>query len=262
MTSSAPTSQADVLAAAADPAACPDRLDEQLLQTQKLAALGTMAAMLAHEYNNILTRVINYAENALTHPDDRSLAQKALQRILDNAHKAAEVCQSLFDFSGRGDSARRPVALADLVREAINCLGRDPAKDNIAVRSRVAPGLTVMGNPALLQQVLYNLLLNARQAILSDGRRGGQLTIAGERTRDGRVELRVSDTGCGIPPQDLARIWTPFFSTKSSEQRSDLKGVGLGLPICRSIVQDHGGEISVDTEVGVGTTFAIRLPGN
>ncbi|MCG3178951.1 MAG: Sensor protein FixL [Phycisphaerae bacterium] len=245
-----------------DPRSWTGEFAEQILQTQKLAAMGTMAAMLAHEFNNILTRVINYAENSLGSPDDRELADRSMQRILDNANKAAEICQSIFDFSGRGDERRRPVVIADIVREAVNCLGRDPAKDNIAVRSRVAPDITVMGNATLLQQVVFNLLLNARQAILATSRRGGQLTLAGERTPDGGVELRVSDTGCGIAAEHLEKIWTPFFSTKNSEERTDRKGIGLGLPICRSIVQDHGGTITVASEPGVGTTFTIRLPGN
>jgi signal transduction histidine kinase len=235
---------------------------EQIRQTQKLAAMGTMAAVLAHEFNNLLTRAINYAESALMQPDDVHSVKRSLTRILDSCSHAAQISRSIFDFSGTGDESRRPVALVELVSEAVNCLGRDPAKDNIAVRSRIAPDVTVVANRVLLQQVIFNLLVNARQAILADGRQGGRLTVSADRTADGRVELRVADTGCGIAPEDLQRIFKPFFSTKSAEGPGERRGVGLGLAICRSIVEEHGGEIIVESELGVGTTFTITLPGN
>jgi len=236
--------------------------EEQLRQTQKLAAMGTMAAMLAHEFNNILTRILNHADHALNYAADAELTAKALRRIHENAGRAAEISRSIFDFAGSAEDRRRPVNLALLAREAINCLGRDPAKDNIAIRCRIAPDLVVLANATLLQQVLFNLVLNARQAILSTSRRGGQLTLAADRHADGRVVIRVNDTGCGIPPANLANLFEPFFSTKTAAARSDRKGIGLGLAICRSIIVEHGGAIEVDSVLGEGTTFTITLPGN
>lgn len=245
-----------------DPSKWPADWPAQLVQVQKLAAMGTMAAMLAHEFNNILTRAINYAEHALHYPDDRELTRTALGKIMENCGRAGEICRSIFDFAGASDGRRRPVSLAKLAADAINCLGRDPAKDNIAIRCRVSPELTVQADGTLLQQVLYNLLLNARQAILARDRRGGRITLSADRTPDGRVELRVSDTGCGIAPADLPKIWQPFFSTKRASDKADKKGIGLGLAICRSIISEHDGTIDVTSTPGAGTTFTIRLPGN
>lgn len=245
-----------------DPSQWPADWAEQLVQVQKMAAMGTMAAMLAHEFNNILTRAINYADQAMRYPDDRALTATALSKIMESCNKAADISRSIFDFSGKSDERRQPVALAKLVADAITCLGRDPARDNIAIRTRVAPDLTVLADSTLLQQVLYNLVLNARQAILARDRKGGRITVSADRDEAGRVVIRVADTGCGIAPENLSQIWKPFFSTKSKDAKTDRRGIGLGLAICRSIVQDHGGTITVDSAVGQGTTFTISLPGN
>ena len=238
---------------------------DQLVQVQKLAAMGTMAAMLAHEFNNILTSAMNHADHALRYAEDRELTRESLTKIMANCGRAADICRSIFDFSGRSDERRRPVAVAKLVQDAITCLGREPAKDNIAIRCRIAADVTVHADPTLLQQVFFNLILNARQAILSPargGRRGGRITVSADRDDAGQVVVRFSDTGGGIPPEVLKHIFTPFFSTKSKSDRSDRKGIGLGLAICRTIVADHAGQITVESTVGQGTTFTIRLPGN
>ncbi len=237
---------------------------EDLIQLQKLAAMGTMAAMLAHEFNNLLTRAINQADGARATLDDRERTADALKKILDSCGRAAELSRSILDFAGRSDARFRPVAVLKVVSEAIQCLGRDPAKDNIAIRCQVPAGLTVQANATLLQQVLYNLVLNARQAILGHGgptRRGGRITVSADR-RNGQVLIRVADTGCGIAPEDLPRIFTPFFSTKSGHARADRRGIGLGLAICRAIVVEHGGAIEVQSTPGQGSTFTLCLPGN
>ncbi len=241
-----------------------------IVHLQKLAAMGTMAAMLAHEFNNLLTRAINHADQALLYPDDRALGEQSLRRIMDNCSQAAEISQSIYDFAGKGDGEvslsrrRRPVAVGHVVSQAIACLGRDPAKDNIAIRCCVPPDLAVQGSATLLQQVVYNLVLNARQAILSKARRSRtaeKITVSGQRDGDGRVVLRIADTGCGIQPQDLDKVFLPFYSTKSAESRTDRKGIGLGLAICRFIIAEHGGTIAAKSAVGAGTTFTLSLPG-
>ena len=235
---------------------------EPLIQLQKLAAMGTMAAMLAHEFNNILTRATNYAEHALNHDDDRDLVRNSLTKIVENCAKAGQICRSLFDFAGKSDERRRPVAIARLVNDAISCLGRDPARDNIAIRFRVPPDLTVQADGTMLEQVFYNLILNARQAILSASRRGGRITVSADRDESGSVVCRIADTGGGIPADVLPHIFEPFFSTKSKSAQSDRKGIGLGLAICKSIIANHGGTIAVESTVGQGATFTITLPGN
>ncbi|MDD4891454.1 MAG: HAMP domain-containing sensor histidine kinase, partial [Phycisphaerae bacterium] len=208
------------------------------------------------------TRAINHADQALRYPEDRGLTNTSLNKILESCNKAAEISRSIFDFAGKSDDRRRPVALAKLVADAITCLGRDPAKDNIAIRMRVSPDITVHADGTLLQQVLYNLVLNARQAILARDRKGGRITISADRDEAGRVVARIADTGCGIAPEDLPKIWKPFYSTKSKNDRCDRKGIGLGLAICRSIIADHGGTITAESAIGVGTTFTVTLSGN
>jgi signal transduction histidine kinase len=137
-------------------------------------------------------------------------------------------------------------------------LARDPQKDGIALRVQVQPDLIVHGDPVQLEQVLLNLLINARQAMLG---KGGSLTVKASKTEDGgEIKIQVIDTGPGIPEKLLPKIFQPFFTTKGTAKPGESKGTGLGLAICREIVEHHRGRIDVASEVGKGTTFTIFLP--
>ena len=141
-------------------------------------------------------------------------------------------------------------------------LARDPKKDGLSLRVQVQPELTVCGDPVQLEQVLLNMLINARQAILDSAvSRGGSITIkAFEVEAEDVVKIQIIDTGPGIPEKLLGRIFEPFFTTKGTAKKGEAKGTGLGLAICKEIVEHHKGRIEVQSTVGKGTTFSVILP--
>jgi signal transduction histidine kinase len=183
--------------------------------------------------------------------------RKALTKTLDRAAAMRNMVDRVVGLARQSDTVIKAVAIRAVADEAIGCLGRDLTKDNIAVDIRIDPQLTCRANDNQLLQVLFNLVTNARHAML--GRRG-RLTVDAATRPDGLVEINVRDTGCGIPAENLAEIFDPFFSTKGNGDRPERRGLGLGLPISRDIVEDFGGRIEVSSEVGVGTTFTILLP--
>jgi signal transduction histidine kinase len=239
-----------------------DRLREQLCESQRLATIGTIAAVIAHEFNNLLTPIVSYSQFALqsaqSDKPDQELIKKALNKAFQSSSKAGKICTSMLGLA-RGESAFGQVTIQELVDETLSVLARDPAKDGIALRVQVQPGLSVSGDPVQLEQVLLNLLINARQAML--GGRGGSITIRAQLTENGgEVRLQVIDTGPGIPEKLLPKIFQPFFTTKGTTRKGETRGTGLGLAICKEIVEHHKGRIVVQSEVGRGTTFSIYLP--
>jgi signal transduction histidine kinase len=228
----------------------------QVQEAQRLATLGTLAGILAHEFRNALTPVLNYAQLALQDADP-AFRDKALNKIMENAGRAASLAERVLDFSRGPDDDRGPVELIVLVREALACLGRDPAKDNVAVQLDVPDGLSVHGDRGQLLQVLVNILLNALQAMR--GRRG-ELRIAATTQPGGRnAVLAISDTGMGIPPENIDRIFQPFFTTRTGGPEGT-RGTGLGLSVCRDIVAEHGGQIRAESTPGEGSKFTLILP--
>jgi signal transduction histidine kinase len=230
------------------------QLEDQLIRSQRLAALGTMANMIAHEFNNILTPIVSYAQYALKQ-NDTDLMKKALTKAYENGKEAAEVCQQLLSF-GRGDQLAKTCNADQVIQATIKCLVRNPAKDNITLQLDLAEGLTVPIEPCMLQQVIYNLILNARDAMLG---KQGRLKIAARTGDENKVKITVADNGPGINPSILTKIFDPFFTTKNKtgETRG---GSGLGLAVSKHILQRAGGSISVESELGKGTTFTIELP--
>jgi len=236
-----------------------DFLREQLTESQRLATIGTIAAVIAHEFNNLLTPIVSYSQYALASAQsdtpDMALIKKALTKSFQSSDKAGKICASMLALA-RGESSFADVSVQKLVDEVMLVLARDPQKDGIALRVQVQPGLNVCGDAVQLEQVLLNLLINARQAMLG---KGGSLTIKASRD-NGSVKIQVIDTGPGIPPELLPRIFEPFFTTKDSTRKGETRGTGLGLAICKEIVEHHQGRIEVSSEVGKGTTFTINLP--
>jgi len=230
------------------------RLREQLVHAQRLAAMGTMATMIAHEFNNILTPLLNYAQYALQQ-DDPPFMRKALEKVVTNGEKASAICKRIMGFAAP-DGDQGDTDVGRIIHEALQCLVRDPAKDSITVREQIEPGLFADIHPICLQQVMYNLIINARQAMLN---RPGVLTLSARR--EGRnVKIVVKDTGCGIGEQHLPHIFDPFFSTKRHADRPDKRGIGLGLSISKELITEAGGSISVKSTPGQGTAFTILLP--
>jgi signal transduction histidine kinase len=238
-----------------------DALQEQLTESQRLATIGTIAAVIAHEFNNLLTPIVSYSQYALQSAEgenpDMALIRKALSKAFQSSSKAGKICQSMLGLA-RGESFFADVEVQKLVDEVLLVLARDPQKDGIALRVQVQPGIKVHGDPVQLEQVLLNLLINARHAMLG---KGGALTIKASSSDDANeLKIQVIDTGPGIPEKLLGKIFQPFFTTKGTAQRGEAKGTGLGLAICKEIVEHHKGRIEVQSEVGKGTTFSIHLP--
>jgi signal transduction histidine kinase len=241
-----------------------DSLRQQLTESQRLATIGTIAAVIAHEFNNILTPIISYSQYALQSaesdkPDDE-LIRKALSKSFQGATKAGKICASMLGLA-RGESTVGPVSVQRLVDEVLLVLARDPQKDGLALRVQVQPELNVVGDAVQLEQVLLNLLINARQAMLG---KGGSITIKAntQLETEGKPEVRIQviDTGPGIPEKLLPKIFQPFFTTKGTTKKGEAKGTGLGLAICKEILDHHKGRIEVESTVGKGTTFSLYLP--
>lgn len=232
-------------------------LQEQLVATQKLSTLGTMACLIAHEFNNILVPMINYAELALKNHEDMDLMRQALEKTIKHGNRAALIIQSMMSLVQNQTNNREQVKLADVIEECFQCLARDFTKDNIKVEISVPENLLIYALPGQLQQVLLNLIINARQAMLDAG---GNLTIKAWRLNDHQVGIQVGDTGCGIEPHIINRIFEPFFSTKRQVKMQDQQGAGLGLSVCKNIVEAHGGTISVQSRPRAGALFTIILP--
>lgn len=238
-----------------------DLLRDQIAESQRLATIGTIAAVIAHEFNNLLTPIVSYSQFALqsaqSDQPDMDLVRKALTKAFQSSTKAGRICQSMLSLA-RGQSSLGSVGVQELVDETLVVLARDPQKDGIALRVHIEPDLQVQGDVVQLEQVLLNLLINARQAMLG---RGGSLTIKAVRTEEQtQARIQIIDTGPGIAEKNLPRIFEPFFTTKGTAQKGETKGTGLGLAVVRQIMEHHLGRIEVQSEVGRGTTFSLYLP--
>ena len=231
----------------------------QLVQSGKMAAVGELAAGVAHELNNPLSVVLTYSvllQEKLDRASEETRSQLAgFAERLDLMKTSSERCKTIIDnlllFSRQDETEISLVDPADLLARTFDLIGSQLRRRNIALNLEVEDGLPPLrGNFNQLQQVLTNLAINAKQAMTE----GGELDV-GARQREGRCELTVADTGPGIPPELQARVFEPFYTTKPIGQ-----GTGLGLAIAYGIVEGHGGEITVESAVGEGTTFRIRLP--
>jgi len=236
-----------------------DELKSQLGHLQALANIGTTTCMIAHEINNLLTPLSNYAAMALQDRKDAELTEKALVKSARNGERIRKIMDSLLAVANGQCNQKEQCELAGLVDEVFGSLGRDFNKDGIRVEARIPEGLKVFAVPVQLQQVLMNLILNSRDAMMLE--RGGVLTIEAGRAGD-FVKILVRDTGCGINSRDIDRIFEPFFTTKKGDGWRQGSGTGLGLAFCRTVVESHKGELSVKSEPGHGTEFEIKLPNN
>jgi signal transduction histidine kinase len=214
--------------------------------------------MIAHEINNLLTPLANYAALATQNPEDKKLAEKVLDKTVRNCQRAAKIMQSMLAMANGQKQQRETVSAKALVEEVFTCLCRDFNKDRIRVEIQVDEGLQMTCIPVQIEQVLMNLILNARDAMLPGG---GTLRVSAA-TDEEHLNLIVSDTGTGITPENLKNIFRPFFTTKTGTNRpaGSTSGSGVGLAFCRRIVDAHGGEITVQSQIGQGSTFTVRLP--
>jgi PAS domain S-box-containing protein len=231
------------------------RLEQSVQESEKLAAIGALAAGVAHEINNPIGIMTSRMELILEEADRAGLplpVRDDLQVLQRNAHRVGRITQGLLSFARRGSGGRQPTDLNAVVAETLLLFESHAVKAGVKVERRLAVPLPAVAADAnQLQQVLLNLLNNARDALGDHGEIHVETGPA--PTRPGWVRLAVTDTGPGIPPDLLGRVFVPFFTTKPG-------GTGLGLPISYRIVKDHGGLLEVQSEPGAGTAFSILLP--
>lgn len=233
-----------------------ETLKQQLAHAQRLTALGELVSTTTHEFNNVLMTIINYAKMGLRHKD-AATREKAFEKILAAGNRAAKITNSILGMARNRSAQQEPTDLAQLVDDTLLLLEREMNKYRIAVERQFQPVPPAVVNGNQIQQVLLNMLTNARQAMPGGGRIWIKLLYdAGTRT----VDLVIRDNGSGIPPETLPRIFDPFFSTKSGPDQSGKGGTGLGLSACREIIDAHRGRIRVESSIGKGTAFTIKLP--
>jgi two-component system, NtrC family, sensor kinase len=229
--------------------------ERRLIQAEKLAAVGEMAAGIAHELNNPLTTVTGFTELVLDDLPGNAENRPDLELVLREARRARDVVRRLLDFSRRSESERTRVDLNELLDDVLSLTNHLMHTSGIQVEVTMGKNLPwVSVDRNQMKQVILNLFHNAIQAMPV----GGQLFLRTlQRQRGGRkwVTVSIKDTGAGIAPEHRERIFEPFFTTKSGQG-----GTGLGLSITYGIVADHGGEIEVESELGNGTCFTVWLP--
>jgi two-component system NtrC family sensor kinase len=236
----------------------------QLYQSEKLASVGRLAAGVAHEINNPLTGVLTYSSYLLKRANGNAEMKDDLEVIVRETKRCREIVKDLLDFARQSPPEKHPVKINDVIAYAVRIVQNQLLMYHIKLEQSLQADLPLINADAnQIQQVLVNLLVNAGDAI---GENGGVISLttklcdaaanatAGLSQAKAHVQINVSDTGCGIPTENLPKLFEPFFSTKGQ------KGNGLGLAVVWGIIEKHNGKITVESEAGKGTTFKILLP--
>ena len=233
-----------------------ETLKQRLIHAQKLAALGELVGTTTHEFNNLLMTILNYARMGLRHNDDAT-REKSFNKILIASERAAKITNNILGMARNRSESLEPTDIVRLIEDSLLLLEREMNKYRIRIDKQFAPVPEAMAIGNQIQQVLMNLLTNARQAMPS----GGEILLQLSHDSDANtVDIMVRDSGSGIAPDKLRQIFDPYFSTKSGPDASGKGGTGLGLTACRDIIKAHNGRIRVDSTVGKGTAFTIKLP--
>ncbi|TFG56204.1 MAG: hypothetical protein E4H35_05040 [Candidatus Aminicenantes bacterium] len=228
-----------------------EKAQRQLIQTEKMASLGQLAAGVAHELNNPIGTIMMFSRVLQREMDQNNKWQKDITLVVQEADRAAKIVKDLLSFAKETKIRPGLVSINRVIEEALSLLVNQSLFHNIEVVTYLDPSLpTTFADPDLLKQVLFNIILNGAQAM--DGR--GALTVKSLSVDNGRrIKIRIQDTGKGIPEKHIPRLFDPFFTTKE-------KGTGLGLALVYSIVSKHKGAVSVESQLGKGATFIILLP--
>ena len=230
-------------------------LETQLAQADKLSSIGLLAAGVAHEINTPLAVISSYAQMLSKQLKADPRLGPVLDKITQQSFRAAEIANGLLNFSRTSTTEFRETNLNQVIRDTLSLLDHQFKTAQIIVDLDLAEQLpAIHGNPGKLQQVFLNLLLNAKEAMPG----GGRLRVA--TLANGHVEAVVNDSGSGIAPEHLKRIYDPFFTTKTTPRPGDRRGTGLGLSVSYGIIQEHAGKIHVESAVGAGTTFHLEFP--
>ena len=228
---------------------------DQILRSERLASLGRLAAGVAHEMNNPLSGILLFTQSLLKRTKDDLSVQEDLKVIEQEIIRCSRIVRSLLDFSRENKPKKVPTQINRVIENTLSLVGNQADFHNIRIIKELHPSMPEMPlDDNQMQQVLMNIILNAADAMSE----GGTLTITSSlSSQDNCVEIKITDTGCGIPEKLIDRIYDPFFTTKESK-----KGTGLGLAVSYGIIKKHQGFILVESEEGKGTTFTIRLPIN
>lgn len=237
-----------------------DSLQQQLQHSHRLATVGTLAAGIAHEINNIMTPVLAYAQLARADPHDAALQVKALDRAIAGAESASRIAQAVLGFT-RTDDDLEHANVSEAIDAALACLARDPSKDGTQLDISVDRDADVRIAPLALQQVLLNLILNAVTAMCP---KRGSLRISVAQHVDGTTRITLADTGPGIPRHLLPILFEPFVTSPAQPDHSRAAeaatGSGLGLAVCKRLVEKVGGSIEARSNPGEGAAFTFTLP--
>jgi PAS domain S-box-containing protein len=227
------------------------KMQEALLQSEKLAAMGRLTSQIAHELNNPIYGIMNTLELLKTEIPPESKRRRILELSLSEIQRLSEMLRNMLSFSKPEEEKRRPVKIDELIEGILLVMEKQMKESNIQVEASFDPDVPeIMASTNQMRQVMLNILKNAKEAMP----KGGTLFVKTSK-EDNKVLIYIQDTGIGIPEEIKDKIFEAFFTTKQK-----VKGVGLGLSVCYGIIKDHGGEIKVESEVGKGTTFTIRLP--
>ncbi|MDM8521865.1 response regulator [Desulfococcaceae bacterium HSG8] len=239
-------------------------IEDQLRQSQKMEAIGTLAGGIAHDFNNILTGILGYAELGLMGSDPGNPVMNKLEAIRKSGERARDLVARILAFSRAEEQVASPVRVDLILREALKLL-RPAIPSTIEIQQRIDKNCTILGDPTRIHQVIMNLCTNANHAMYASGgvldlslaivKIGGESAVPLRIPPGGYVKLTVSDSGPGIPRENLARIFDPYFTTKEKS-----KGTGLGLSVVHGIVRSHGGTVTVKSKIGSGTEFEVYLP--
>ena len=231
-------------------------LESQLTQAEKLSSIGLLAAGVAHEVNTPLAVISSYAQLLSKQINDDAKLGPLLEKITRQTFRASEIVNNLLNFSRTGATEFSAIDLNKIIAETLALLEHQLKTSHIKVETELYPGLPLIhGNAGKLQQVFLNLFLNAKDAMAG---RGGILSIA---TLNGdSVQVNIRDSGAGIEPENINKIYDPFFTTKNVPREGQSRGTGLGLSVTYGIIQEHAGKIRVDSKPGQGTTFQLEFP--
>lgn len=231
-------------------------LNAKLNDVQRLTALGELVGTTTHEFNNILMTIINYAKMGMRQPDEQART-RSLKKILESGERAAKITNSILGIARNRNDRFEPIDLEAIIKDAMLLMERELRKYRIRVYLQLSAIPRTLANGNQIQQILLNLLTNARQAIVD----GGEVVVRLEHDPEsGMNQLTVRDDGKGIPADQLRKIFNPFYTTKTGPDGSGKGGTGLGLSACRNIIEKHGGRVRVESTVGKGTAFIIKLP--
>jgi two-component system NtrC family sensor kinase len=235
-------------------------LEAQLTQSEKLSSIGLLAAGVAHEVNTPLAVISSYTQMLTKQLRDDTRLAPVLEKITQQTFRASEIVNGLLNFSRTSGAEFVSIDLNQLLHDSAILLDHQFKTARIRIESELDPQLPrIQGNQGKLQQVLLNLMLNAKDAMQANG--GGELHLCSRvnSARD-QICIEIRDSGAGIETEHLHKVFDPFFTTKTNPQPGQHKGTGLGLAVSYGILQEHGGKISVESQVGVGTTFRLEIP--